>query len=184
MTTTTTTTTENSVATVPAHNIVATIATSTARLIGAGTIAKAQGVTIGTVKARHAIAQGSTGTLTAAIAGKNRAGTIAALAEKRLADLVNNAGEIDYASAVREIVGALPYAYEYEESIRADGQRVVKRAVWLTLCDSLSAKAKETGKTGKPTPAAKASADGLKVWQAIAKHSETMRNIHMAKLNG
>jgi hypothetical protein len=167
---------------VPAGKIVAVVATTTARLVGAGTIAKQAGKTIGHVKAAHAQKQGSSGTMLAAIAGKNRAGTIAALAEQRMASLVNHAGEIDYSAAMREIVGALPYAYAYEESVRADGARVVKRASWLALGEFLQVEAGKRGKTGKPTPNAKASADGFKVWQTIANTSEKARNIYTAKL--
>lgn len=182
-TTEATTTATHAPAMVRADSIVATVATTTARLIGAGTIAKNEGVTIGQVKARHAIAQGSTGTMLAAIAGKNRAGTIAALAAQRMSALVNEAGEINYSAAMREIVGALPYAYAYEEAVRADGQRVVKRASWLVLGDFLKLEAAKLGKTGKPTPAAKASGDALKVFDAITATSAERRAIHQAKLN-
>lgn len=168
---------ENNVVMVPADRVVAEVHTAFDKIIGAGTIAKTQGITVGHVKARHMLQHGASGALYASTTGKNRAGVIAAQSDAVLFAMVDKAGNIDFARAMREVVGGLSVAmpYTYTESVRADGVRVVKRAEWLALATFLDAESQKTGKTGKPTPRARAASDALKVWNRIQGHADAIR---------
>lgn len=162
-------------ATVAADSIVCTVVQAHAKVIGAGTIAKAQGIKAGQVKASHAAQQGAAIALSAAITGKNRQGVLAHAAQSQLASLVSPNGHIDFARAIPTVLGA-DLSYTYEQQVRADGQRVVKRAVWLALGEYLSdLSGKTSEKSGKPTPDARRAIDASKIYAAIQDHADTLR---------
>lgn len=171
---------------VPAHNIVAEVQSAVVKIIGAGTIAKAEGIKAGQVKARHVMQQGGTGTLLASVAGKNRMGTLAALADATLARLMSPQGELNHAGAMREVCASMSTVlpYTYTESVRADGLRVVKRAEWVKLGEFLMVEAGKVGKTGKPTPAARMAADATKVYSAIQARADHLRALAFPALTG
>lgn len=163
-------------ATVAADSIVCTIVQAHAKIIGAGTIAKTMGIKAGEVKAAHAAQQGAAIALSAAVTGKNRMGVLAHAAQAQLSQLVDAHGHINFAAAVPTVLGS-DLSFTYEQQVRADGQRVVKRAVWLALGEYLQAESvKLSEKTAKPLPAARKAMDAAKIWHAIQNHADTVRS--------
>lgn len=159
---------------VPASNIVAEVIDTSAKLIGAGKIAKETGSTIAVVRANHIMQQaGAAGLVLAAHAtGKGHKAAIAALAsdvESQFRRAATEAGS-DYALLAKALTGALsPFvALNYVSSVRADGRRIVKRDELRGLISRIFDLTTQTGKTGKPTPTAKTARAILSIAQSMA----------------
>lgn len=122
---------------VPADQIVHTGLTTISKVIGAGAIAKATDSKVATVKAKHYAEQGAALALAAAVTGKGRAAAVAVYADAELSKLVNSHGQIDVYRAVATVARLLDESVTVSESVRADGQRIVKLSDWRALCESI-----------------------------------------------
>lgn len=142
------------------------------KVIGAGAIAKATGSKTSIVKAEHYAKQGAALALAAATTGRGRAATIAVYAEAELSAIVNAHGVIDNYRAVTTVAALLGESLTFEESIRADGQRVVKRAVWLALGEQLERVATDPS-TSKAR--AKRHEAALQLFRAIQARADSVR---------
>lgn len=162
------------VAMVAADKVVYTGLATVSKVIGAGAIAKSQGSKASIVKAQHYAKQGAALAFASSITGKGRAATVSVYAGAELSDIVNSHGVIDNYRAVTTVAAVLQESLTFEESIRADGQRVVKRAFWLSLGQTL-----ESVIANPETPKAKANryTDALKVYNAIQARADANREI-------
>lgn len=163
---------DTTTALVPADRIVHTGLATVSKVIGAGAIAKATNSKTSIVKAEHYAKQGAALALAASVTGKGRAATVAVYAGAELAAIVNPHGVIDNYRAVTTIAAVLGESLTFEESIRADGQRVVKRAVWVALGASLERVATDPA-TAKAR--AKRHADALALYSAIQGRADALR---------
>lgn len=159
-------------ATVPADKIVYQGLTTVSKVIGAGAIAKATGQKTAIVKAEHYAKQGAALSLAATVTGKGRASALAIHASQQLDAIVNPHGVIDNYRAVTTVAAILNESMTFEESIRADGQRVVKRATWLAIGAMLERVATDPA-TSKAR--AKRHADALALYQAIQARANALR---------
>lgn len=159
---------------VPADQIVYTGLSTVSKVVGAGAIAKATGKKSGYVTAKHYSDQGAALALASSVTGKGKTHAIAIQAEAQLNKIVNEHGVIDNYTAVTTVASVLRESLTFEESIRADGQRVVKRAYWLSLGETL-----ETVAADPATPKAKAAryADALTLYRTIQAHADSRREI-------
>lgn len=157
---------------VPADKIVYQGLTTVSKVIGASAIAKATDSKVAIVKAEHYAKQGAALSLAATVTGKGRAAALAIHANKQLDAIVNPHGVIDNYRAVTTVAAILNESLTFEESIRADGQRVVKRATWLAVGAML-----ERVATDPATSKARASrhADALALYNAIQARADAIR---------
>ena len=160
---------------VPANAVAREGLTTTTRHVGIGTMAKAAGVNVSTMKARLAVQGGSSAVVAATATGKGIKAAAAALAEAQIARIVNH-GHVDYAQALREVCSVNGgIAIAYVETTRANGRISVKREEWLKVRDTLATLALMTGKTGKPTPLATTAKQALMVWDTIQGAADKAR---------
>lgn len=122
---------------VKADTIVHTGLTTITKVIGAGAIAKATDSKVATVKAKHYAEQGAALALAAAVTGKGRAAAVAVYADAELSKLVNVHGQIDVYRAVATVARLIDESLTVSESVRADGQRIVKLSDWRALCETM-----------------------------------------------
>lgn len=162
----------NSPAMVPADSIVHTGLATVSKLIGAGAIAKATGQKTAIVKAEHYAKQGAALSLAATVTGKGRAAALAIHANQQLDAIVNPHGVIDNYRAVTTVAAILNESLTFTEAIRADGQRIVKRAAWLALGEQLERIATDPA-TGKAR--AKRHVDALTLYSAIQARADAIR---------
>jgi hypothetical protein len=168
----------NTPAMVRADAIVHTGLATVSKIIGAGAIAKATGQKTAIVKAEHYAKQGAALSLAATVTGKGRAAALAIHASQQLDAIVNPHGVIDNYRAVTTVAAILNESLTFTEALRADGQRVVKRAVWLALGETLERVATDPA-TGKAR--AKRHADALALHSAIQARADAIRESKAAQ---
>ncbi len=134
----TTTTQVAAPAMVRADSIVHEGFTTISKVIGAGAIAKAEDKTTATVKAEHYARQGAALALAAAVTGKGRAAAVNAYANAEIDALVNTHGQINVFRAIATVARILDESVTVTESVRADGQRIVKLSDWRALGETIS----------------------------------------------
>jgi hypothetical protein len=150
------------------HNGLVTVA----KLKNVTALAKSQNTKSAVIKGAHYQHQGAAVALAATVTGKGRAATVTVYANKELAAIVNSHGDINYYNAITTIASVLNESLTFEESIRADGQRVVKRSEWLNLKNELDSVLADT-----TTAKAKARRynDALAVYTTIQAHADGLR---------
>lgn len=129
----------NTPAMVRADSIVYSGLTAVTKLIGIGALAKAQGKKTAVVRAEHYAKQGAALAVASTVTGRGRAAALETYAAAEMAAIVNSHGVIDNHRAMVTVVAVLQDSYTFSESVRADGQRVVKRVEWLKLRDHIDA---------------------------------------------
>ena len=162
----------NAPAMVSADTIVYSGLATVSKVIGAGAIAKASGSKVGIVKAGHYAKQGAALAFAASVSGKGKANAVAVYAMAESDKLVNPHGVIDYYRAITTVASVLGESLTFVESIRADGQRVVKRVDWVSIGEKLALTVSDTA-TAKAK--AKRYSDALAVYNAIQAKADTLR---------
>ncbi len=157
---------------VAADTIVYSGLATVSKVIGAGAIAKATGSKVGIVKAEHYAKQGAALAFAACHTGKGKGHAVAVYAAAEADKLVNQHGVIEYYRAITTVASVLGESLTFTESIRADGQRVVKRADWLAIGEQLALTVSDTA-TAKAK--AKRYSDALAVYTAIQSRADTLR---------
>lgn len=168
----------NEVQMVRADAIVHTGLATISKATKVAALAKETGEKSAIIKARHFAQQGAALALAATVTGKGTKTAATVYAQAELQAIVNKHGVIDNARAVATVVAVLQEPYTYEEAIRADGQRVVKRATWLALREHLAQGLQAP--TPQQAKGAKRYSAALQVWDSIQARADALRSVNSA----